>query len=93
MHEMDIKFSDRPAFLFSFLLMISTLIARIVAIIAVLLSSTLLFGDHDETATATDFQELGNKLAGRWMADVVLLANWPGHDRRMQPRTSPLAHA
>ncbi len=52
--------------------------ARIIASLVVLFSSPVVFADHHETATTAEFEELGNKLAGRWIDDVTLIADWPG---------------
>ena len=48
------------------------------ACVVVLCSSSFLLADHHETATAAEFEELGDKLAGRWIDDVTLIADWPG---------------
>ncbi len=55
---------------------------RFIASSLVLLSSSFLIADHHQTSTAAEFAELGNRLAGRWTADVTLIADWPGLDQK-----------
>ena len=44
---------------------------------AVSLASPLL-ADHHETATKEEFREFVDLMAGRWVDDVTLIADWPG---------------
>ncbi len=36
------------------------------------------YSDKLETATAAEFEEFGNKVVGRWVDDITLIADWPG---------------
>jgi hypothetical protein len=48
-----------------------------------LLVTTVAFaGEAKPTATTEDFLEWGNRLQGRWVGKITLIADWPGYDKK-----------
>ncbi len=70
-------------------------------------SSTTLFKGKDEkgadvtfegrferighTSTREEFEEFGNLLAGRWMGDITLIADWPGEVKKQGDKITAYA--
>ena len=56
---------------------------EILTAILFILPATMVFADEAKpTATYEDFVEWGNRLEGRWVGKVVLIADWPGLDKK-----------
>ena len=55
----------------------------IAALLVVVSASAVMAGEKGKpTATYEDFLEWGNRLEGRWVGKVTLIADWPGLDKK-----------
>ena len=52
------------------------------AIVVLALPISSMAQEKDIKASFEDFQEWGNRLEGRWVGEIKLVADWPGLGRK-----------
>jgi hypothetical protein len=53
-----------------------------------LVTTLLTLGQTDMQSTPEQFQEYGDQFAGRWVADITLIADWPGLSKKQGERVT-----
>jgi len=62
------------------------MLTRVFAVIILAFLAAAVAADHHETSSMEEFKEFGNLLEGRWIIDVKLIADWPGHKAKKGER-------
>ena len=58
-------------------------IATMIAVSLLVLSTAAVAAEQGKpTASYEDFLEWGNRLEGRWVGKITLIADWPGLDKK-----------